>query len=57
MALGLFLWITGMSAYAGCFGERDGIPKRIEDEEQTEESGNDWTDEELELLGEGDHRI
>jgi hypothetical protein len=34
MALGLFLGITGMSAYAGCFGERDGIPKRIKNEEQ-----------------------
>jgi hypothetical protein len=60
MALGLFLGITGLStlivmvcAYAGCgcFGERDSIPKRIKDEEQTEESGNYGTDGELELLG------
>jgi len=58
MALGLFLGITGLSAlivvvcaYAGCFRERDGIPKRIKDEEQTEESGNHWTDEELEFAG------
>jgi hypothetical protein len=35
------------STYAGCFRERDSIPKRIKDEE----SGNYLTGEELELLG------
>jgi hypothetical protein len=46
MALGLFLGITGLSTlivmvcgYAGCFREREGIAKRIKDEEPTEESG------------------